>query len=983
LGGSGYCQSVGERLRGLKKTVLYKGEGWVKTFKAIHCMQPATRRNDFDFAVSSTATGCSILLLAVGSAAHAADAPASVTAADDAELQEVVVTGIRAAIESAISAKKNAESIVETLSAEDIGKLPDTTIAESLARLPGVTTQRDRNGNATNVSIRGLGPDFNGYLLNGREQTSTGDSRAVDLSVYPAELIAGATVYKTGDASLMTAGLAGTIDNRLVDPLAYHGLVVAGNFEEIKNGQGLPVTGKGKRYSLSFIDQFADRKLGIAIGFVHSDSHSNSLASGSWGSTVPVTSTTGAALGNFNVPFAGGITYESDLLTDKRNGGAVILDFKPNESFSSEIDYYYARIKTGTLKIEAQRASNGAPITNATVSGGVVQSGTFAMTPYDLIDRNENLFDDDTIQSAGWKNSLKFSDTWSASVDLNHNSAKRVERDIEAYAGIATSDTLSFTNGGALVPNFTLGSPLSYTNPALITVHNVAGWSGVNYPPGSPYAGMAVPQAGYDKGPTITDKLDGIRLDFTHDLGQTGMFSGVQFGANYTKRTKDRVTDEGLIISAANGGYDPITFPSGAFVENNVGGTGLNLLAFAPQVNLWPGAVVLRKFNDDILSKTWNVEEKVATGYAKLNINTHWASIPVRGDVGVQVVNTNQSSAGFRADVNSTPSLTNPAPGLTTDGIKYTDVLPSLNLTGDLGSGNLLRTGAGIEIARPNMTDMRNSLAASTDTNSGNSTFGSIVGSAGNPRLKPFKADAFDLSYEKYFQTKAYLSAALFYKKLDTYITPATNYGTYDFSKIAPILGLAIPPSGPLGTFTETVNGRGGNLRGIELAASVPFSLLTSWLEGFGIMASYSSTESSVKLPNLIGLNPSQQVPTSGGTITLPGLSHINEKVVFYYERAGFSAFVADNNRSKYIGSVANTTVGGYPTLIEIARQEWVSAQAGYEVQSGPVKGLGIRFEGNNINKPIYKEYKSDGTLNATNQTGATYALKFFYKFQH
>jgi iron complex outermembrane receptor protein len=954
----------------------------VKTFKAIHCVQPATRRNDFDFAVSSTATGCSILLLAVGSAAHAADAPASAKAADE-ELQEIVVTGIRAAIESAISAKKNAESIVETLSAEDIGKLPDTTIAESLARLPGVTTQRDRNGNATNVSIRGLGPDFNGYLLNGREQTSTGDSRAVDLSVYPAELIAGATVYKTGDASLMTAGLAGTIDNRLVDPLAYHELIVAGNFQDIKNGVGLPVQGKGKRYSLSFIDQFADRKLGIAIGFVHSDSNSNSLASGSWGSTVPVTSTTGAALGNFNVPFAGGITYESDILSDKRNGGAVILDFKPNESFSSEIDYYYARIKTGTLKIEAQRASNGAAITNATVSGGVVESGTFAMTPYDLIDRNENLFDDDTIQSAGWKNSLKFSDTWSASVDLNYNSAKRVERDIEAYAGIATSDTLSFTNGGALVPSFTLGSPLSYTNPALITVHNVAGWSGVNYPPGSPYAGMAVPQAGYDKGPTITDKLDGIRLDFTHDLGHASMFSGLQFGANYTKRTKDRVTDEGLIISSTNGGYDPIPFPSGAFVENSVGGTGLNLLAFAPQVNLWPGAVLLRKFNDDILSKTWSVEEKVATGYAKLNINTRWASIPIRGDVGVQIVNTDQSSAGFRADVNSNVTLTNPAGSLTTDGTKYTDVLPSLNLTGDLGSGNLLRVGAGIEIARPNMTDMRNSLAASLDTNSGNSTFGSIVGSAGNPRLKPFKADAFDLSFEKYFQTRAYLSAALFYKKLDTYITPATNFGTYDFSTIAPALGLAIPPKGPLGTFTQTVNGSGGNLRGIELAASVPFSLLTSWLEGFGIMASYSSTESSVNLPNLIGLNPSQQVPTSGGTISLPGLSHINEKVVFYYERAGFSAFVADNNRSSYIGSVSNTTVGGYPTLINIARQEWVSAQAGYEVQSGPVKGLGIRFEGNNINRPIYKEYKSDGTLNATNETGATYALRFFYKFQH
>ncbi len=96
---------------------------------------------------------------------------------------------------------------MEAISAEDIGKLPDTTIAESLARLPGLTTQRDKNVcNATTISIRGLGPDFNGYLLNGREQTSTGDSRAVDLSVYPAELIAGATVYKTNDPSVSGAG---------------------------------------------------------------------------------------------------------------------------------------------------------------------------------------------------------------------------------------------------------------------------------------------------------------------------------------------------------------------------------------------------------------------------------------------------------------------------------------------------------------------------------------------------------------------------------------------------------------------------------------------------------------------------------------------------------------------------------------------------------------------------------------------------------
>ncbi len=143
------------------------------------------------FALAPVAAGCAVLLVSTSSA--------YAQQAGTGALGTVTVTGIRKGIEDAISVKKNSDAIVESISAEDIGKLPDSTIAESLARLPGVTTQRTKSGAASTISIRGLGPDFNGYLLNGREQTSTGDSRSVDLSVYPSELIAGATVYKTTD----------------------------------------------------------------------------------------------------------------------------------------------------------------------------------------------------------------------------------------------------------------------------------------------------------------------------------------------------------------------------------------------------------------------------------------------------------------------------------------------------------------------------------------------------------------------------------------------------------------------------------------------------------------------------------------------------------------------------------------------------------------------------------------------------------------
>lgn len=964
------------------------------------------------FAVGSTAAGCALLLTATGGVARAADQGPAQPATDQTnqqQLQEVVITGIRHGIEDAIKAKEKSDVIEETISAEDIGKLPDVSIAESLARLPGVTTQRDSQGNATSISIRGLGPDFNGYLMNGREQTSTLDSRAVDLSVYPAELIAGATVYKSGDAALVTAGLAGTIDQRLIDPLSYDHLVAQGTYEPDRFGEGVPgqPVGKGKRYTLSFIDQFADRKIGLAVGFVHADHDSSSINDSTWGNAnYTAISPSGANLGT--AQWIGGINYATNAYSEKRDGGAVILKFKPNDVYTSEIDYYYAKIDTNQAITEAQAGfAFGSPaittITNATVVNGMIDSGSIAMSPYittpanpsnsgnPLIDRNEVILDKDTIESFGWNHRLDFSDSWAASLDLNHNRAQRIERDNESYAQIDTADTLSFTNGAAAVgggiPNLSLSTP--YTNPSQIFIHSIDSWSGVTYPSG-PFAGDTVPQAGYSKGPTVTDTLNAVRLDFDHPM-KAGLFTKLQFGLNYTDRQKQYITDEGLIVSTQPGGYGDIPFPGNAFVANDVGGTGLNMLSFSPSNLLWPGAAILPKYNADILAKTWTVKEIVTTAYGKLDITTDWWGIPVRGNLGAQWVHTSQSSQGYVANVAESVTLANPAVTLSEAGTSYDDFLPSLNLTGDFGNGNLLRFAAAEQIARPDMTQMANTLALAVDQSAADTgTFGTFVGNAGNPYLKPFKATAFDLSYEKYFQTKAYLSAALFYKDLNTYITQFTQACNYNFTQIANSLGLAIPPpppptttcgSGTLGTFTQPVNGHGGNLHGIELAASLPFGMMTSWLDGFGIQGSYSNTLSSVVVPNTIGLGPANQVPVNL-TMQLPNLSHINEKVIFYFEKWGFSAFVADNKRSAYIGSVANQTVGGYPSLVYIMPQTWVSAQAGYEFQSGWLKGFGVRFEGTNLNRPKYQTITSNGGPVDTVQTGRNYDLRFIYKFE-
>jgi iron complex outermembrane recepter protein len=465
-----------------------------------------------------------------------------------------------------------------------------------------------------------------------------------------------------------------------------------------------------------------------------------------------------------------------------------------------------------------------------------------------------------------------------------------------------------------------------------------------------------------------------VRFDFRKDLGDAGfgVFTDVQFGLNHSKRSKDRITDEGVIIASGNNPYARIPYPGG-YVINNIGGTGLNALTFDPTADLWPGATVLRKYNDDILSKTWTVTEKVTTAFAKLNIDTTLANVPVTGNLGVQVVKTDQSSGGFRSSATSSVTLNNPAVSLTTAGTSYTDFLPSLNLRGDLGTGNVLRFGLGKQIARPTLTDMRNSFGIGL-----NNQTGLLTASSGNPALKPFKATALDLSYEKYFANKAYFSIAGFYKKLDTYIAQSTLVS--DLSAQARQYGVTVPAGGGVGVYTTTVNGTGGNISGVELAASVPFGMFAPVLEGFGLTASYSDTSSSIKLPFLIGLNPTQPVTDLSQTMQLPGLSKTNTKLMLYYERAGFSAFVAQNERSAYIASVSNSTVGGYPALARIDAQKWLSAQIGYEFQQGYLKGLGLRLEGNNLNKPVYREDNGQG-VNET-RTGASYGLKLNYKFQ-
>jgi iron complex outermembrane receptor protein len=221
-----------------------------------------------------------------------------------------------------------------------------------------------------------------------------------------------------------------------------------------------------------------------------------------------------------------------------------------------------------------------------------------------------------------------------------------------------------------------------------------------------------------------------------------------------------------------------------------------------------------------------------------------------------------------------------------------------------------------------------------------------------------------DLSYEKYFGTKAYFSAAVFYKDLTSYIlnvarnADLTPYGVNSTN----------------GVFVQPQNGSGGHIDGLELAASMPLQFITPWLNGFGIQANYGVTSSSVQLP-VSGFNVQN---ISSLTIPLPGLSRKTAGLTAYYEKAGFSARVAGRYRSDFVGQINDQF--GDQSLVFIKAERIVDAQLGYEFQSGMLKNLSILLQANNLNNAPYVEFDPSKSSEHRTVYGKTYLFGLSYK---
>ncbi len=958
-------------------------------------MSKSPRRGRDLYRVNAITAGCLLALMAGGAA----------QAQQQQQLDTVVVTGIRKGIEDAISVKKNKDGIVESISAEDIGKLPDASVAESIGRLPGIAAQRTA-GRAQQISIRGMAPDFATALLNGREQVTTGDSRGVEFDQYPSELLSGVVIYKTPDAALVGQGLSGTVDLQTVRPLNFGKRTFAVNAREQRTGEGLPdgQQGDGRRYSVSYIDQFLDRKLGVALGwarFTEDGAKTNRFEG--WGSADTCT----AALvpdptpddpnrmrcPTTTVKTPGGFNAWQDQTVQTRTGAMGVVQIKPTKNVEAVLDVFHSsfvrdkaskgfQAPIGFGEQTYDPAPTGSTMTQFTLNGGVASSGTF--NNFKGVIRNDTEYFEDSLRATGLNVKIR-GDVWRTELDANVSTAKRTGAIMETTAGLPGNlklagsqapGSISWTGfDGSNLAGAQYTTSVNHGDRSAVRLTDVMGWGG----------GENTPQAGYSKLPNVEDRLRGGRASFSRDLPDGLFFHSVDLGVTRVNREKTRAYVEGRLIIAGSGGsanpYASAAIPGGETVV--VG--GVPIASWNPAGSVGSIYEVAAKQHPDIFNKDWTVGEKVTTGYAKFNLDTEVAGIPVRGNAGLQVIYTRQYSSAFNVDNASCANDVCGSAGAIGTGVNYRDLLPSVNLNFDLGNDQVVRLGLARVLARPTLNDMRASQgfgldSAYRETNpaTGQERVVEILkGGGGNPHLEPFRANAFDLSYEKYWGNKAYVGVAGFYKDLTTYIVKRDIL--VDF---APFMTPSTPrpQTGPyagstVGYMNLPINGSGGSIKGVELSASLPFSMLWKALDGFGFYASYSNTSSSISLPS-IGITGAD---INTGSIPLPGLSKKVASAQIYFEKWGFQARVSQRYRSDFVGEITDTV--GDRRLTYIKGESVTDAQIGYEFQSGPVKGLSILLQGYNLGNAEFIRYR-DTPSNEVERTkyGKTYLLGLNYK---
>lgn len=905
------------------------------------------------------------------------------------KLQAVEVSGFVSSLENSTAVKRNADSIVEAVSAEQIGKLPGVSIADTLGRLPGLAVQ-EVSGRPQVLTIHGLGPDFSTALVNGGQQVSTSNNRDVQFDQYPSSWFNTVVVHLSPQANLIGQGLAGTVDMQTIRPLEKDKAEAAVNARYIWNDQSQLSKGPGvsdKGYNLNgvWVNQFADHTVGVTLGVDFEKNPAQIQHQAPWGyPTDP----------NGNAVVGGAKNYGiSDTM--KRNGLLATFQWQPNEHYTGTIDMTYTNFK------EVQQAkgmefpllwSSAQLQPGGTVQNGLITSGTYSnVTP---VIRNDYNATSARVFNFNWDNKFHFNDDWSADLVGNYSRATRDDINLESYSGTGynktgPTDTIGFTeqNNGLLY----LNPSYDYTQGVMLT--DPQGWGG----------GNDLVQAGFINAPHTVDYLANLKLSVERDFA-SGPFSSLEFGVAHSTRNKTYHIDQTFLTlggGTISGGNAVTSAPYSGTACSPLAWMGISQqLCYDPLAEISNGTLVgVPTFGSSLNTPPdWKVREKVLTPYFQFNLDTNLGNtVTLRGNFGMQMQHTSQRGVGERVAPGS--AITGnaitliPVEGSTS----YNKYLPSANLIFGFSSNDDVRVSAARTLARARMDQMNPGLTVHanigqiTSTDPNNAYF---KADGGNAKLKPTMADNYNVSYEHYFSGDSsgfacnssdnknsdlcrtggggYFALSGYFIALHDYINPNAAF-LYDFSSFLPF-GLTPAQQAQLGTTLGTISGPTndghGYVKGAQLTLNLPGGLVTPVLNGFGVILTGNRTKSSL----VYGGNPDP--------ITVPGLSKWVANGTLYYQHAGFEARISDNYRSSFLGEVSG--ISASRILQTVAGGSSYDAQVSYTFDHGPLDGLTIIAQGSNLSNKIFTTYQNNDPrqVQTWERYGRRYEVGVSYKFQ-
>jgi len=869
--------------------------------------------------------------------------PATAAARADqlAQLQEIVVTGIRASLELSLAKKREADSVMDVVSADDIGKLPDKNVADAVQRVPGVNISSGSGGQGgfsenDRVSIRGTNPSLTQTTVNGHS-VATGDwyigdqtntvGRSVSFTLLPAEIVGSVEVQKSSQADYIEGGTVGNVNIVTRAPLDFKKPLT---LEATAQGlySDLPQTTDPQVNAL-FNWKNADNSFGLLLQGFSEERHERRdgqelflLGEGQIGTVAGGDPVAIAHPDLANVVYPTQIGSAAFTQHSKRVGGLVDFELKPSDELTLDLNGFYSHFDatnfdTNFMASPLNELGAGVSPTTYTVINGTLVAAAFPNT----------VFDPNNPAFPGVRDSIYRPKAASSSGYVDFDAKFKASESFVITAKVGYTQGLGETPHDYGYEAYLINSPLVYQ------MHGTSGPATVSFP--------GVDTTNFNNPTNVTNGgswSDSVKVTDKETYGQVdgllsvdwGILQSAKFGVRYAehKRT-DRgenytcninsadpchtMPDPNIPLVAWNGTVSPRNFGSGI-------GMGPGYLQHFWVLN--PNSIVAWETQYNNVDQGPNyqgsfvIDEKDSAAYAMANLaGNHW-----RGNVGLRLVRTQEVSDAYDP-TGATDANGNPTYVPTSASHNFTDVLPSANFKYDLSRDLVLRLAVSKTMSRADYS----SLSPAVTLNNLD-----LTGTGGNSDLKPIRSTNYDAALEWYFAPQSILSVGLFYMDLPSYVTYGYNTRALLNTTTAQIADFIV---------TSPFNIAAKN-RGLELSWQHPL-----W-GGFGALANYTYADGH-----------------SADGQALVGSSKNTGNVEAYYEAHGFSARLAYTYRSSFLVGLANVTSQYEAGMGNLA------ASLNYKINDH----LALTFDGLNLNNPVLKYYSNPQQPQAFYSNGRQY----------